>query len=61
MLSKNNSYFDRELCINGHYIITGKTNDKFCSDTLELTDVLPALHRYLRYDQDFDAVFFLDT
>lgn len=61
MLSKNNSYFDRELCINGHYIITGNVNDRFCGDTLEMTDILPALHRYLRYEQDFEAVFFLDT
>ena len=60
MLSRNQSYFDRELCINGHYIITGNTNDQFCGDTLELTDILPEIHRYLRYEQGFDAVFFLD-
>jgi len=61
MLSKNNSYFDRELCLDGHYIITGYTNDQFCGDTLELSDIRLALHRYLRYEQDFQAVFFLDT
>ena len=61
MLSKNNSYFDPELRINGHYIVTGNTNDRFCDDTLEITDILPAIHHYLRYEQGFDAVFFLDS
>ncbi len=63
MLSKNNSYFDPDLCVDGHYIITGRTNDKFCNDELALTDILPELHRYLRYELDkpFDAVFFLDS
>ncbi|MDD6032953.1 MAG: AAA family ATPase [Oscillospiraceae bacterium] len=61
MLSRNNSYFDPQLCIDGHYIITGRTNDRFCSDTLELTDILPVLHHYLLYEQGFDAVFFLDN
>ena len=61
MLSINNSYFDPILCTDGHYIITGRTNDQFCLDTLELTDILPALHAYLRYEQGFDAVFFFDS
>lgn len=51
MLSINNSYFDPILCTDGHYIITGRTNDQFCLDTLEITDILPALHAYLRYEQ----------
>lgn len=61
MLSINNSYFDPILCTDGHYIITGRTNDQFCLDTLEITDILPALHAYLRYEQGFDAVFFFDS
>lgn len=61
MLEKNNSYFDVELCQDGHYIVTGYTNDQFCSDALQLSDVKYELHRYLRYNQHFDAVFFLDS
>lgn len=61
MLGKNNSYFDIELCLDGHYIVTGYTNDQFCNDALQLSDVKYELHRYLRYDQHFDAVFFLDS
>ena len=61
MISKNGSYFDPDLRIDGSYIITGPSNDSFCLDNLELTDILPALHQYLRYDQDFRAVFFLDS
>lgn len=61
MLSRNNSYFDPELCTDPHYIVIGKTNDQFCSDMLELTDILPHLHHYLRYEQGFDAVFFIDN
>ena len=61
MLSKNGSYFDPELLVDGQYIITGRTNDQFCLDNLELTDVQTALHQYLRYDQGFQAVFFLDN
>lgn len=61
MLSRNNSYFDPVLCGDGHYIITGRTNDRFCLDTLEITDILPALHRYLIYEQRFDAVIIFDN
>lgn len=61
MLGKNNSYFDIELCLDGHYIVTGYTNDQFCNDVLQLSDVKYELHRYLRYEQHFDAVFFLDS
>ena len=60
MIAKNNSYFDEELRVNGHYIITGYTNDQFCNNMLQLTDVKYELHHYLRYNQKFDAVFFLD-
>ena len=61
MISKNNSYFDRELCLNGHYIVTGKTNDQFCNDMLQLTDIRFELQRYLREKEKFEAVFFLDS
>lgn len=61
MLGKNNSYFDIELCLDGHYIVTGYTNDHFCNDMLQLSDVKYELHHYLRHSQDFDAVFFLDS
>ena len=58
MISKNHSYFDRELCLDGHYIITGRTNDQFCNDILQLTDIRMELHRYLRFEEHFQAVFF---
>ena len=61
MISKNHSYFDRELCLDGHYIITGRTNDQFCNDILQLTDIRMELHRYLRFEEHFQAVFFLDA
>lgn len=61
MISKNHSYFDRELCLDGHYIITGRTNDQFCNDILQLTDIRLELHRYLRFKEKFQAVFFLDA
>ena len=61
MISRNNSYFDTELCIDGHYIITGYTNDQFCNNALQLSDVKYEIHHYLRYEQGFDAVFFLDS
>ena len=61
MLAKNNSYFDVELCLEGHYIVTGYTNDQFCNDRLQLSDVKYELHNYLRHREHFDAVFFLDS
>ena len=39
MIAKNNSYFDEELRVNGHYIITGYTNDQFCNNMLQLTEI----------------------
>lgn len=42
-----------------HYIITGNTNDEFCSDSLRCTDILPMLAGRLR-DEGFDAVVFFD-
>ncbi|MBR4027247.1 MAG: hypothetical protein IKJ01_06785, partial [Lachnospiraceae bacterium] len=61
MIGKNNSYFDRELCLDGHYIVTGYTNDLFCNDMLQLSKVEYELNHYLRYNQNFDAVFFLHS
>ncbi|HAE53244.1 MAG TPA: hypothetical protein DCG30_08320 [Ruminococcus sp.] len=61
MIAKNNSYFDIELCLDGHYIVTGYTNDQYCNDMLQLSDIKYELHRYLRHEQGFDAVFFLDS
>lgn len=61
MISKNDSYFDPELRRDAHYIVTGYTSDSFCSDALELTDIRMELHRYLRYEQGFDAVIFFDA
>lgn len=61
MLGKNNSYFDRELCLDGHYIVTGYINDQFCNDLLQLSDVKYEIHHYLRHAQGFSAVFFLDS
>ncbi|MCR4642129.1 MAG: AAA family ATPase [Lachnospiraceae bacterium] len=60
MRARNGSYFCEELCVDGHYIITGWTNDQFCSDMLQISDVKYALHHYLRVEEGFDAVFFLD-
>lgn len=61
MLSRNHSYFDKALCLDGHYIVTGYTNDHFCNDLLQLTDIREELHRYLRHEAGFEAVFFLDA
>ena len=61
MIAKNNSFFDIELCVDGHYIVTGYTNDQFCNDVLQLSDVKYELHNYLRNEQGFEAVFFLDS
>ncbi len=60
MLSKNGTYFDRELAVEGHYILTGFTNDHFVSDCLQITDLETELHRYLTEEAEFEAVFFLD-
>lgn len=64
MIHRENSYFYPELCVDGHYIVTGIsndiTNDIFCAPNLQLEDVREELHRYLRQEQGFDAVFFLD-
>ncbi len=61
MLGRNHSYFDKELCLDGHYIVTGYTNDQFCNDMLQLSDVKYEIHHYLRHEQGFSAVFFLDS
>jgi Cdc6-like AAA superfamily ATPase len=61
MLAKNGSYFDMELCVDGHYVVTGYTNDQFCNNALQLSDVKYEIHRYLTREQGFDAVFFLDS
>ncbi len=60
MISCNNTYFDKTLRQDGHYIVVGNTNDRFCSDALQLTDVSMELHRYLRYEQGFDVVILFD-
>ncbi len=58
MIFRNNSYFDNELCLEGHYVVTGFTNDSFCNAYGLITDLEYELHRYLRYDQKFEAVIF---
>lgn len=59
MIARNGSYFDADLALKGHYVITGNTNDNFCSDLLQIGDIREALHDYL-LEQNFDAVFFFD-
>lgn len=59
MIGRNGSYFDPDLALQGHYIITGNTNDNFCSDLLQITDIRKELHRHL-LSQGFDAVFYFD-
>ena len=59
MIGRNGTYFDPELCLSGHYIVTGHTNDNFCNDLLQITDVRQELHRHLMA-HGFDAVFFFD-
>ena len=59
MIARNGSYFDADLALQGHYVITGNTNDNFCSDLLQMGDIREALHSYL-LEQNFDAVFFFD-
>lgn len=59
MIARNGSYFDADLALKGHYVITGNTNDNFCSDLLQIGDIREALHSYL-LEQQFDAVIFFD-
>ena len=59
MIGRNGTYFDPELCLSGHYIVTGHTNDNFCNDLLQITDVRQELHRHL-LSHGFEAVFFFD-
>lgn len=59
MIGRNGTYFDPELCLSGHYIVTGHTNDNFCNDLLQITDVRQELHRHLMA-HGFDAIFFFD-
>ena len=60
MRAINGSYFDPQLCMDGHFIITGNTNDVFYNPQLLRTDIKYELYRYLRHTQGFDAVVFLD-
>ncbi len=60
MRAINESYFDPQLCMDGHYIITGNTNDVFYDPQLERTDIKYELYRCLKHVQGFDAVVFLD-
>ena len=55
----DNSYFHELLCDGTHYVVIGHTEDRFCTDDLQLLDVRLELHRYL-LEQGFDAVFFFD-
>lgn len=59
MIGKNGSYFDHDLTLKGHYIVTGNTNDNYCNDLLQMTDIRQEIHRHL-LEQGFDAVFFFD-
>lgn len=59
MIGRDGTYFHPMLCLDPHFIVTGHTNDWFCTDALQLVDVQQALHGHLRR-QGFDAVIFLD-
>lgn len=59
MIGRNGTYFDPEFCLNGHFIITGNTNDRFCNDLLQVTGIQQELHRHL-LEQGFEAVVFFD-
>ncbi len=60
MRGYGDTYFQPDLCLNTHFIITGYTNDIFCNDQMQLTDIKQELHRHLRA-HGFDAVVFLDV
>ena len=55
MIPRNGTYFDQELCLEGHYVVTGYTNDLFCNDRLQITDIRQELHRHL-LEQGFEVV-----
>ena len=59
MIPRNGTYFDQELCLEGHYVVTGYTNDLFCNDRLQITDIRQELHRHL-LEQGFEVVVFFD-
>ena len=59
MIPRNGTYFDQELCLEGHYVVTGYTNDLFCNDRLQVTDIRQELHRHL-LEQGFEVVVFFD-
>lgn len=59
MIGRDGSYFTPELSLKGHYIVTGHTNDIFCNDKLQLTDIRQQIHEHLR-KQGFDMICFFD-
>ena len=59
MIGVNQTYFHPTLCVDPHFIVTGNTNDIFCTDELQIIHVEELLHKHLK-TQGFDAVFFLD-
>ncbi len=61
MIGRNHSYFDSAHCRDRHFIVTGYTNDRFCNDMLQMSDVTYELYYHLRYQQKFDAVVFFDS
>ena len=59
MNGRDFTYFHPTLCGDPHFVVTGYTNDVFCTDELQIVTVQQALHDHLRR-QGFDAVVFLD-
>ena len=60
MIGRDGTYFTPEQCLNGHFIITGMTNDIFCGERMIPVTLREELSEHLRR-RGFDAVIFLDS
>ena len=48
MIGRDGTYFTPEQCLNGHFIITGMTNDIFCGERMVPVTLREELSEHLR-------------
>lgn len=60
MIGRGDTYFYPEQCLNGHFILTGRTTDIFCCERPIPVSLREELGEHLRR-QGFSAVIFLDS
>ena len=60
MIGRGDTYFYPEQCLNGHFILTGRTSDIFCGERPIPVSLREELSEHLRR-QGFSAVIFLDS